>query len=128
MPDAFSSPAAQVKITDYNGALLLVTPTAYETGITTTFNPDKDAVRADFVVLDGPEAGTEHSDALIFPGVLIGQLKARVGKGMVLGRMGQLPASKAGMSPAWKLMDPTDTDKDVARAHLAKVDPFGSPA
>lgn len=125
MTDAFSSPSeasSGIKITDFKGRLLLVTPTEYVENITTSFG-DKDAVRADIAVLDGPDAGSTHDSILIFQGTIIGQTKNRIGKGMVLGRLGQKAASKPGYNPAWILEDPTDEDKTVARAHLAGISP-----
>lgn len=130
--DPFSNPGSGgVKITDYHGALLLITPEEYVTEVPTSFG-EKDAVRASLVVLDEPKvlpegwegAPAEFSDSLIFQGVLIGQTKAKIGKGMVLGRLGQRPASKPGQNPAWALEDPTDEDKAKARAYLATKEPF----
>lgn len=132
--DPFSNPSAGgSKITDYHGSLLLITPTEYRTEVPTTFG-EKDAVAANVAVLDEPREGfpdgesapLELDNVLIFQGVLIGQTKAKIGKGMVLGRLGQRPASKPGQNPAWALEDPTDADKDAARAYLKTKDPFDS--
>lgn len=113
---SFSKPAGQLKITDYNGQLLLVKPTGQEEGVNTSFGA-ADAIRADVVVLDGPDAGTDYSDILIFQRVLQGQLRPQIGKGLVLGRLGQGEA-KAGQSKPWKLLDFTDEDAKVAQAYL----------
>jgi hypothetical protein len=124
--DPFSAPSTGgAKITDYRGSLLLITPTEYREGITTTFG-EKDAVAADVVVLDQTESGApeELSDVLIFQGVIIGQTKGKVNRGMVLGRLGQRPASKPGQNPAWALEDPTEADKQAARDYIAAKDPF----
>ena len=125
MTDPFSKPAAGGKFTaaDHKGKLLLITPTSYEQGIATTFG-DKDAVKANIVVIDeGNPSGSEViEDALLFGGVLIGQTKSFVGKGLVLGRLGQGTAKK-GQNAPWLLEDPTDAEKDKARAYLASQAP-----
>ena len=136
MSDPFDGPSStSAKITNYLGALLLITPTAYEDSLTTAFTKPgetTDAVRADLVVLDEPkdgfpedeEAPHEVSDILIFQGVLIGQTKAKVGKGMVLGRLIQRDPSRPGVNGAFALEDPTDADKEVAREYLKTKEPF----
>ena len=124
--DPFSDPSAGgVKITDFHKSLLLLTPTEYREGITTAYG-EKDAVVVDLVALDGTESGEPeaHDSVMLFQGVLIGQTKGKVNKGMVLGRLGQRAASKPGQNPAWALEDPSDADKQVARDYLAKLDPF----
>ena len=119
MTDPFDRPAAGGKFNakDHNGKLLLITPTEYREKISTSFGV-KDAVAANIVVIDEANvSGSEEiSDALLFGGVLIGQTKAKIGKGMVLGRLGQKPTDKG--NPAWILTDPTDADADTARAYL----------
>lgn len=130
--DPFSGPAQGGKITDYEGALLLITPTAYLEEVPTTFG-EKDAVEANVVVLDEPKGGfpedegpapLEVDGVRFFQGVLISQTKAKIGKGMVLGRLGQRPPSQPGHNPAWALEDPTDADKEAAREFLKTKEPF----
>jgi hypothetical protein len=120
--DPFSAPSAGggSKITDHEGCLLLITPRSHEQGIQTSFG-EKDAVKADLVVLDGPNANTVETDVLIFQAQLISQTKGRINKGMVLGRLGKVPATKAGFSPSWALSDPTEDDKVTARRYLASA-------
>jgi len=77
----------------------------------------KDAVRADLAVLDGPEAGKRYDNTLVFPGVLISQLKSKTGK-KVLGRLGT-GEKKQGQNAPWKLLTATDTDKATAQRYLA---------
>jgi hypothetical protein len=92
----------------------------------------KDAVRADLVVLDGPDAGKEYLNTLVFPGVLISQLKSKVNK-KVLGRLGT-GEKKAGQNAPWKLITATDQDKQLGQRYLASraaksmepPDPWGS--
>lgn len=124
MTDAFSAPAAGGKFSakDYNGRLLLLTPTEYRENVETTYGK-KDAVAANVVIIDEAKVSDseEINDALLFGGVLIGQTKSKIGKGMILGRLGQKPTDKG--NPAWVLADPTDAEKDVARAYLATKAP-----
>lgn len=119
MSSPFADPASAggVKWEDHNGALLLITPHSVESGVNTTFGT-KDAVRADVVVLDGPNAGAEYADVLVFPGVLIGQLRSQLGK-KVIGRLGQ-GVGKPGQKPPWKLSEATEADKQVGVAWLNK--------
>jgi hypothetical protein len=117
--EEFAAPASAtgVKWEDYKGALLLFDVKSVETGIKTTFG-ENDAVRADVTILDGPHAGEEYIDTLVFPRVLQSQLRPNVDK-KVLGRLGQGTA-KPGQSAPWKLDDANDQDRAVARAHVQK--------
>lgn len=109
------TPSAGVDWTEHNGNLLLITVHAVETGIKTSFG-DKDAVRADVVDLD--DGNVEYSDTLIFPTVLIGQLRTRIGQ-KVLGRLGQ-GSAKPGQKPPWLLQaETTKDDTAKATAYLA---------
>lgn len=117
--DPFGAPstATGIKWADLKGSLLLFTVHGIENGIKTVHG-DAQAARVDVVVLDGADSGTKYADTLVFPKVLISQVKPSVG-GMVLGRLGQGTA-KPGQSAPWLLAEATDSDKDVARAYLAK--------
>ena len=122
----FSDPAVSVGF-DYKehlNALLLFTVHGFETAIKTAYG-DNDAVRCDIVTLDGPDAGTEVVDTLVFPRALIGQLRPKVG-GMVLGRLGQGTA-KPGQSPAWLLSAPTDTDRELGVRWLNRTPKVAEP-
>jgi hypothetical protein len=125
MTDAFSAPAAggRFNAESSNGKLLLIRPDEYKTGISTSYGV-KDAISANIVVID-EKAVTESEEidgALLFGGVLIGQLKSKIGQGLVLGRLEQGTA-KVGQKPPWRLADPTDAEKDIARAYLASTAP-----
>lgn len=122
MSDTFDSPSSGARITDFEGSLLLVKPTALEEEISTTYGP-ADAIVADVVVLDGKEANPEpYTDVYIFQKALRGQLKAKVGTGRyVLGRLGKGTA-KSGQSAPWLLQDPTDGDKETARVYLKTIE------
>lgn len=120
MTDEFDSPASDVRITSFDGMLLLLRPTAFMEAVPTTFGPS-DAVEADMIVLDGRGAGETYTGVRIFQRMMINQLRSKVGSGrMVLGRLGLGPA-KQGQSPPWLLLDPTEDDQKLARAYLAKA-------
>ncbi len=118
MSSPFAAPgtASGIDFKTLNGRLLLIEPSGVEAGIKTSFG-EKEAVRATVTVLDGPDAGEEYNDALIFPGVLIGQLRGRIGQ-KVLGRLAQGNA-KPGQQPPWKLEEATAADQKIGLAHLS---------
>lgn len=118
--DPFDSPASSVGVQweKLNGQLLLITPLSQEKDIKTDYGL-ADAIRANLVVLDGPTAPEEFRDTLIFPKILQSQVRGNIGTGRAnLGRLGQ-GNKKAGQSAPWKLSDPTEADKDVARSYYA---------
>src|SRR5690606_25865675 len=119
MADMFDPPSTSsgVKLADLSGRLLLIKPLAYEENMQTAFGV-ANAVRANIVELDGPDAGTEHTDVLIFPKVVANQVKDNIGTGRYnLGRLGRGQA-KPGQSAPWILAEPTEEDKDTARRYL----------
>lgn len=116
MTDMFDAPSSGVKITDFEGALMLVKPLKVEEGIQTAYGAS-DATRVDVIVLDGDQSG-EYADLLVFPRKLQGQLRGKVGTGRyVLGRLGK-GVAQPGQSAPWILGDPTDADKATARSYL----------
>lgn len=118
MTDPFASPAPPsdgIDWTSHNGRLLLFTVGDTDT-VNTSFG-EKEAVRADVAVLDGTEAGTTYTDTLVFPKLLVSQLKSRAGQ-KVLGRLGQGQA-KPGQKPPWILAEATPADKQIGVAYLA---------
>lgn len=121
---AFATPAASSGFTfeDHAGALLIVEVLGVEEEIPTTFG-DKPAVRANVTVVDGDHQGDVYTDTLIFPRVLIGQLRSNVGQ-QVLGRLGQGNA-KPGQKPPWRLEDPTPADLAAAEKYVQTAEePF----
>jgi hypothetical protein len=115
----FAAPAPASGGIDLNanlGALLLITVKAQEHGVKTRFG-DADPVRADVAILDGPNAGEELEEILLFPRVLISQLRSRIGQ-RVLGRLQQGTAT-AGQDPPWILAEATEDDVKLGTAHLA---------
>lgn len=122
--DLFSNPGeGGPKITEFEGKLLLITPKEHKTEVPTAYG-DKDCIVADVVVIDADDEPEKFGDMFIFQGRLIGQTKAKVGKGMVLGRLGKKESTTKGHNAAWNLDDPTDADKTAARAYLDAQDPF----
>lgn len=119
-PDQFDGPgsASGIQWESLKGKLLLITSQSVER-VDTTFG-EKECVRAKVVVLDGDGDDDDYSDTLIFPRVLVSQVRSNIGSGrMNLGRLGQGQA-KSGQKPPWRLEDPTDQDKTVARAWLSQ--------
>lgn len=115
----FAQPASStgLDLQANEGALLMITPTNFEEGISTAYGTT-DAVEANVVILDGPNAGEKLDGALIFPKVLQGQLKRYIGTGQIaLGRLGKGQA-KPGQSAPWKLEDYTQQDAQTAQQYL----------
>lgn len=126
MTDPFDSPGGggNVDWADHLGKLLLIWPVGKEEVETKNFGK-KEAIRADMVVLGGENE--ELPDILIFPLFMLGQLRRKMGK-IVLGRLGKDEdevdsKGRVLKQGAWKLIDPTDADKDTARSYLAKRQP-----
>lgn len=105
------APSSGVPWAELNGALLVVEPLSYETGITTT-NGIKDAVRANVYALRSATESVDFEDALIFPLVLLGQARRSMGL-KIVGRLIQ-GAPDAGKNPPWML--DTATPDDIAKA------------
>ncbi len=114
-----SAPATGDKLdyAEHLGRLLLIYPTEAVSQIQTTLGP-KDAIRANVVVLDGPQAGRLIDDALIFPRVLISQLRSKLG-GIVLGRLAQ-GVAKPGQNAPWTFTAPTDAELAQGQAYLSQ--------
>lgn len=108
--------ASKIVWADLAGSLLVVEPFSVEHDIQTGMGP-KDAVRAAVHVLDGPHAGEEYPDALIFPRAMQGQLGRQLGA-KVLGRLGQ-GVAKPGQSAPWVLEYATAEDEKVALTWMA---------
>ena len=103
---------------DLEGRLLLIKPLELHSSIKTSFG-DKEAIAADVHVLDGPNAGTVSHDVFVFPLALQGQIKKNIATGRFnLGRLGK-GVPKPGQRAPWRLLDPTDDDKGLARKYVA---------
>ncbi len=106
--------------------LLVIEPQTLETGIVTSFG-EKDAIRGTVHDID---AGETYEDTLIFPRVLIGSLKSKLGE-RVLARL-TTGVAKPGQAPPWTL-DDASADKaavDAAETYLASrsADSYTAPA
>ena len=116
----FQDPVAgdRISFDELNGSLLLIFVHELVKDVPTSFG-DADAIRCDVTVLDGDHITDQYSDTLIFPRVLVSQLRKNVGA-MVLGRLGQ-GAKKPGQNPPWILTAATDTEKQVGEKWLASI-------
>lgn len=104
--------------TEWKGVLLLIKPLRVEVGVPTDYGK-RDATVADVHALDGPRAGECLHGAYLWNQVLQTQVRGNLGTGRFnLGRFGQ-GQPKAGQSPPWKLLDPTEEDKALARKYIA---------
>lgn len=108
----FNDPGSldKLPLDDLEGALLLLDVHEQLDEIQTTFGPAQ-PIRADVYVLDGAHKADQYVDALIFPRVLIGQLRGSIGA-KVLGRLGR-GVPKAGQSAPWKLEQATEADRAI---------------
>jgi len=98
----FASPAAGgtgTSISDLDGHLLVVEPLEHASSITTSNGP-RDAIRA---TVHDITTSTTHDDMLIFPKVLVGSLKGRIGQ-RVLATLGR-GIAKPGQNAPWVLND-----------------------
>lgn len=127
----FADPASpsSVDYQELKGSLLMFEVIGLEDHIPTSVSKPGEkstAVRVNLTVLDGSQAGTRADDSLVFPKVLQGQLRSRVGQ-LVLGRLTQGQA-KPGQSAPWKLDPATEADKAKAEQFLAQSKPRVSSA
>ena len=108
-----SAPSGGVDLKEHLGSLLLVEVLGQEHDVKTVHGLT-DPVRANVSVIDGNKADETYDDTLLFPKVLISQLKNNVGQ-KVLGRLSQGNA-KAGQDPPWILAEATPDDIAKAEA------------
>lgn len=146
--DQFGAPAPAVgiirpRLTDMGaGRLLLITPTKIERDVPNTLSEKpgatQDRMTCDVVILDGPpfpyggnpeaRGGRPHDRMAQIPyeslsmwisnALIVAQCERAVGGGMVLGRLGFGESKTPGRQNPWKLTDPTEADKEIARAYL----------
>jgi hypothetical protein len=101
-----------VKITEFAGKLLIVTPT--DSGDMVTVHGPSEYIDADVVVFDDDGDAEEHRDVRVFQKVLRGQLKRlRSGESMVA-VLGTKPSTQAGRNDAWIFNAPTADQYQVA--------------
>ncbi len=102
MTEAFAAPGAAgdgFVVADANGHLVVIEVHSLETGVLTSLG-DRDAIRA---TVHDVTAEHTYEDTLIFPKVLIGSLKSRIGQ-KVLGTIGQ-GVAKPGQNAPWIIQD-----------------------
>lgn len=119
----FSTPAAPsggIDLKAHLQALILVEPVSLEEKVQTVHGPS-DAIKANVHVLDGAGAPESYAETLIFPKILVGQLKSQIGQ-KVLGRLGQGTA-KPGQSAPWVLNEASAEDIAKAEAWVAQNAP-----
>lgn len=115
-----AAPSGGIDLKAHLQALILVEPISLEEKVSTVHGPS-DAIKANVHVLDGPGAPESYSETLIFPKILVGQLKSAIGQ-KVLGRLGQGTA-KAGQSAPWILNEASADDIAKAEAWVAQNAP-----
>lgn len=130
MSNPFASPAPAsggLDLKSLLGALLIVEPLSIEEGVQTVHGPAT-AVRATVHVVDGPNANDVHEDVLIFPKVLVGQLRTRINQ-RVLGRLGQ-GLARPGQSAPWILQEAEAADIAAGTDYLNRrqSSQFAAPA
>lgn len=121
---AFSAPVVNegVKVADFNGHLLIVTPVEYKTGINTV-NGIAEAIEVNVVDLDTNE---EHLSLLWFNVALRNALKPLIGQ-KVLGKISQ-GIAKPGKNPPWLLLDATGDAAAIAKANAFIANGIAAPA
>jgi hypothetical protein len=112
-----SSAGDRVDLKELNGALLFIEVKELHLGIATAFGPS-DAVTCNVAVLDGAKKGETFQDTMLFPKILVSQLKPSIGAAPVLARLGQGTA-KPGQSAPWVLTGPTEAEIQTGRKYLA---------
>lgn len=120
-PDDFvtelpSGGGGEFEVKDHLGALVIF-KVLEDVGQMDTVHGASNPVRVNVTVVDGPHAGSEHDDALIFGKVMSNQLRKLVGQ-TVLGRIGQ-GEKKPGKNAPWLLQPATSEDITKAKAHVA---------
>lgn len=119
-----ASPASQgVTWETYENRLLVIEPLELEKGMTTVHSKtpgDTDAVRANVHVLVDKAGNWESfEDTLIFPKVLVSQLRRQIGS-IVAGRLTK-GEKKAGKNAPWTLAEPNQADMKKAADFLSNL-------
>lgn len=102
------------RLKDDLGYAVVVRPTEFIAQLKTSNGPS-DCVRADWIVLDGPNAGEQRTDSLIFNAAVRETLKRLIGTAtpFCVGVVTQ-GEPKPGKSPALLLGDPTPEQLELA--------------
>jgi hypothetical protein len=113
MTEQFAAPGAAgdgFSVADANGHLVVIEVHSLETGVVTSLG-ERDAISA---TVHDVDAEHTYEDCLIFPKVMIGSLKSRVGQ-RVLGTIGQ-GVAKPGQNPPWIIQDASGDQTQAAKA------------
>lgn len=100
-------------IKDYVGSLCLIAVNGFTPKFPTAMG-ERDTVRAEIVVVDGPKKGAHYDEALLFGAKLVPQLKGKIGS-VVLGRIDR-GLAKAGQSAPYILEKASKEDAALANA------------
>lgn len=122
MDDLFGGPVniEYFKPAEFMGELIMMRATG-AFGTKQIDGRDVNYAGAQVHILTGTLAGTVYEDAEIIHSVLYNQVKAfKDGKRFVLGRL-TLGEKRGSKQAPVKLEDPTDADKNVARAYLTAL-------
>lgn len=112
-----ATPGSLIEWKDLLGKLLVIEPLDVEKDIKTVHGTS-DAVRANVYALTGPDTSDDYEDTLVFPRVLQGQLRRKVGN-LVVGRLTQGEA-KRGQDAPWVLAEANEKDLAKAQNFVAK--------
>lgn len=119
MSDEFTSaapPSGGIDFKEHQGKLLVVEVLGVEAHVPTVHTKPGEqspAVRANVYVITGPGTSDDFEDTLVFPKVLQGQLKGKIGQ-KVVGRLTQ-GLAKPGQSAPWLIDAATADDIQKAR-------------
>jgi hypothetical protein len=109
--------AAGIDWSELKGKLLIFEPLDFEQDIKTVHG-DADAVRANvYAITATGKATSEHEDTLVFPKVLVSQLRRKIGS-YVVGVLAQ-GSPKKGQSAPWLLAEPNAKHLAAAGKFLA---------
>jgi len=114
-----SSSFEKVAIDENLDKLVLFWPTEFHSKVQTKFTKPgeegADAVTVDAVVLEDDGEHQVLNGVMVFPKVLVGQLKSEIGSTEpVFGRLTKVPSQKG--HPAWSIDSENLTDKDTDKA------------
>lgn len=122
--DDFDTPGGFFNPKDHVGSLLLIKVVKYSEEYPAFDEKDaakgetRDGVEVLVTVLDGANAEATFDQSTLHQGRLVGTLKGRVG-GQVVGRLDKGAQTNSKFAAPFVLAEPTEADKNIARAYLA---------
>lgn len=99
-------------LADHVGTLAFFVIGGVHSGVWTSFG-EKDAIRCALVMLDGPEAGKEFEDIMIFNSRVVSRLRSAPGQ-VILARIAVVQGK--GTQQPIELLDPTPADNQLAQS------------